>query len=255
MTQAFSVPNPLAAATLPTVLPPPQQPPLQMAPGRLELADELSPVARRCLSGGVLAAHLLGGWALLQVDVVRQAVIEAAPMMVHLITPPDVPKPPPPPPPTAQLQKAPPAPAPLIVAAPMPAPAATSFVAPEPAPVPPAPVVAAPAPPAPAAPPVVAAPPAPKLIPANAVRYLAEPRMTVPVLSRRLGEQGIVYLRIVVDVRGVLKEVSVKKSSGFARLDQQALQDIRTARFAPQTENGQPIEWETTAPLSYELDQ
>lgn len=223
-------------------------------PGRPVAADELSPVARRCLSGGVLAAHLLGGWALLQVDAVRQAVIEAAPMMVNLIAQPDLPKPPPPPP-TPQVQKARPAPAPLIAAAPTPSPAAPSFVAPEPAPAPPAPLVTAPAPPAPPAPPVVAAPPAPKVIPANAVRYLAEPRMTVPVLSRRLGEQGIVYLRIVVDTRGQLKDVSVRKSSGFARLDQQALQDIRSARFAPQTENGQPIEWETTAPLSYELDQ
>ncbi|MBT9456614.1 MAG: energy transducer TonB [Burkholderiaceae bacterium] len=223
---------------------------------RLQPADEMSPSARRCLTGGVLAAHLLGGWALLQVDSVRQAVIEAAPMMVSLIAPTDVPKPvPPPPPPPQQIQKPHPAPAPLIAAAPTPAPAAPSFVVPEPAPAPPAPVATAPAPPAPPAPPVVAAPPAPKVIPANAVRYLAEPRMTVPVLSRRLGEQGIVYLRIVVDTRGVLKDASVKKSSGFARLDQQALQDIRSARFAPQTENGQPIEWETTAPLSYELDQ
>lgn len=230
--------------------------PFPVAPGLAASPDELSPAARRCLTGGVVAAHLLGGWALLQVEAVRQAVVEAAPMMVSLIVPPDRLKPPPPPPPlpTPPMRKSPPAPAPLIVAAPIPTPIAPSFVAPAPTPAPPAPPVAAPAPPAPPAPPVVAAPPTPKVIPAHAVRYLAEPRMTVPVLSRRLGEQGVVYLRIVVDARGQLKDVSVKKSSGFARLDQQALQDIRTARFAPQAENGQPIEWETTAPLSYELD-
>jgi len=192
---------------------------------------------------------------LLQVDAVRQAVIEAAPMMVSLIAPPDVPKPlPPPPPPPQQIQKPRPAPTPLIAAAPTPAPAAPSFVVPERAPMPPAPMVTAPAPPAPPAPPMVAAPPAPKVVPASAVRYLVEPKMTVPLLSRRLGEQGIVHLRIVVDTKGLLKEASVKKSSGFARLDQAALQEIRSARFVPQTENGQPVEWETTALMSYELD-
>ena len=97
------------------------------------------------------------------------------------------------------------------------------------------------------------APPAVKQIAPNAVRYVAEPRLTVPLLSRRLGESGIVHLRIVVDARGRLKDASVKKSSGFERIDAQALQDIRTARFAPYLENGQPLEWETTALLSYEL--
>ena len=32
-------------------------------------------------------------------------------------------------------------------------------------------------------------------------------------------------------------------------------QDIRSARFVPQTENGQAIEWEVIAPMSYEVDR
>ncbi len=79
--------------------------------------------------------------------------------------------------------------------------------------------------------------------------------MTWPLLSRRLGESGVAHLRIVVDTRGNLKEASLKKSTGFARLDQQALMDIRSARFAPYLENGQAVEWETIALLSYELDR
>ncbi len=185
---------PRAAAALPT--------PRITAPAPV---DELGPTARRVLTGGVLAAHVLGGWALLQVDAVRQAVIEAAPIMVSLIDAPAPPKPAPPP--------------------------------------------------APPAPPAQVAPAVPRQIPPSAVRYVVEPRLTVPLLSRRLGEQGLVHLRIVVDARGQLKEASLKKSSGFARIDQQALQDIRSARFAPYLDNGQPIEWETTALLSYELDR
>jgi len=218
-------------------------------------ADELGPVARRALAGGVLAVHLLGGWALLQVDAVRQAVVQAAPIMVSLIQPAEPPKPAPPPPPVPQPVKPRPTPAPLIAAAPVPAPQPPSFVAPAPE-LAPAPVAAvAPAPPAPPAPVVAAAqPPAPKQVPASALRYLVEPRTSVPVMSRRLGESGIVVLRVIVDAKGLLKEASIKKSSGFARLDQQALQDIRSARFVPQTENGQPIEVESSAAFSYELN-
>jgi protein TonB len=95
----------------------------------------------------------------------------------------------------------------------------------------------------------------PKQLPPSAVRYLREPSLTVPLQSRRLGESGVVHLRIVVDAQGQLKEVSLKKSAGFTRLDQQALHDIRTARFAPYLENGRAIEWETTALLSYESEK
>lgn len=203
----------------------------------------------------MLAAHLVGGWALLQIDAVRQAVVEAAPIMVSLIAPPEKKAPPPPPPapvvPQPKKVLA-PTPVPLIAAAPTPDAAPSSFVAPPPPPVA-QPVVVAAAPEQPAAPPAPA--PAPlKQVPPGAVRYLTEPRMSVPLLSKRLGESGTVVLRIVVDVRGHLKHATVRKSSGFERLDKQALLEIRTARFVPQTENGQPVEWETLAPMAYELE-
>jgi periplasmic protein TonB len=133
-------------------------------------------------------------------------------------------------------------PAPTLVAAALPTP--TPAVAP--AEQAPAPVVQQVAPPA---------APAIKRLPASAVRWLKEPRMTVPLLSKRLRESGIVHVRVVVDVNGLPREVSLAKSSGFSRLDEQALQDIRTARFVPYAENGQPIEWEVIAPMSYEVDR
>ena len=64
-----------------------------------------------------------------------------------------------------------------------------------------------------------------------------------------------VIIKDQVDVNGMPKDITLAKSSGFARLDEQALQDMRSARFAPQTENGQPIEWEVIAPMSYEVDR
>lgn len=223
----------------------------------LTRSDVLPTWARRGLTGGVVLVHLLGVWALMQVDAVRQVVLQTAPIMVDLISPPAPPPPlpPPPAPPQRALQKPRPADPPLIAAAPSPT-QAPAFVSP-PEPVAPQAVAVA-SPPAPGPVQVAPPPPAPpalKQVPAGAVRYLVEPKLVVPLLSRRAGEQGLVHLRVVVDARGQLREASVKKSSGFARLDNQALIDIRSARFAPQTENGQPVEWETTALLSYELDQ
>ena len=225
-------------------------------------ADVLSPGARKLLTGGVLAAHVIGGWALLQIDSVRHAVVEVVPIMVSLVAaagPPSRPLllPPLPTPLPAPPQKyvSAPAPTPLIAAAPTPSPASPDFVAAVvtlPLPVPPGvtTAVAAPTPqPAPPPPPSML-----KQVPASAVRYLLEPKMSVPLLSRRLGESGTVLLRIVVDVRGHLKDATLHKSSGFARLDGQALQDIRSARFVLQTDNGLPIEWETLAAMAYELD-
>ena len=75
--------------------------------------DALGPGARRVLVGSMLGAHLLAGWALLQVPAVREAAAEMAPMMVDLIAPtPEAPKPSPPPQPRP---KTPPPPAPVLL--------------------------------------------------------------------------------------------------------------------------------------------
>lgn len=216
--------------------------------------DELGPNGRRALIGGVVAAHIVGGWALLQLDVVRDAVKEVVPvMMVDMIAPPEPPKPEQPPPPAPQPKRMAPAPAPIIAAAPTPTPAPASFVVPAPEPAPPQPVNVVPAPPAPPAPQPTAMAQVIKQVPPSAVRYVKEPDMHFPLLSRRAKESGTVVLRITVDVNGRLKDAWVQKSSGFERLDQQALQDMRSARFAPQMEDGKPVEWQTLAPLAYDL--
>lgn len=221
-------------------------PPLPPARG-----DEMGPLGRRVLVGGVVAAHLVGGWALMQLDAVRQAVAQVVPvLMVDLIVPPEAP---PPPPPAAPRRIA-PAPAPVIAAAQTPVAAPAPFVAPPPEPLPP-PVSITPAPPAPPAA-ITApspAPVAPRQIAPSAVRYVKLPELNFPALSKRARESGTVVLRITVDMSGRLKDASVHRSSGFERLDQAALSDIRSARFAPYLEDGKAVEWQTLAPLAYEL--
>ena len=212
------------------------------------------PRSRRLLLIGIAALHLLGLWGLSQVQDLRRTVAQVAPVVVRLVAPAEPPKPRPAPPIALPEMKA---PALTLVDPPLIAVAAAPA---------PAPVVAALPPPPPAPTPVqttaalvmpVMPPPAPAIrqIPASAVRYLKEPRMTVPLMSKRLRESGVVQLRVVVDVRGQPREITLAKSSGFARLDEQALLDMRSARFVPYTENGQPVEWEVIAPMSYEVDR
>ena len=217
--------------------------------------DELGPNGRRALIGGVVAAHIVGGWALLQLDVVRDAVKDVVPvMMVDMIAPAERPKPEPPPPVPQPKRMAPaPAPAPIIAAAPTPTPAPPTFVAPEPVPAPPQPVNVAPAPPAPPAPQPTPMAQVIKQIPPSAVRYVKEPPYDYPLLSKRAKEQGTVVLRITVDANGHLKEAFIHKSSGFERLDQAALQSIRKALFVPYMENGKAIEVQALAPIDYSL--
>lgn len=237
---AFVTPAPSAAPVRHAVATP--QPSYVEAAGRAR---------QRVLALGIVVLHLLGLWGLSQMQDVRRAVAGVAPVVVRLVVPADPVKPRPAPPVAAPRLTA---PAPLLIEAPVIAVAATPA---------PAALVATLAPPAPAAAPatpapvavVAPAPPALKQVPPSAVRYLREPRMTVPLMSRRLKESGVVHLRIVVDVRGQPREIALARSSGFARLDEQALQDMRSARFVPQTENGQPVEWEVIAPMSYEVDR
>jgi len=226
----------------------------------LSRAGEVGPLERRALVFAVGLAHVAGAWGLLQVEAVRAAVRDVAPLVVDWVALPTPPLPPPPaPPPPTPRQAPPPVPAPVLAAPapPVPAPAPEPFTvpAPPPEPAPAPPVAAVPAPPAPPLPPApLPAPLARKVVPATAVQYLHLPPVEVPRLSRRAGESGTVWLRVIVDVRGLPLSVTLQRSSGHARLDEQALWAMRQARFKPHTENGQPVELEVTAPIEYTLE-
>lgn len=211
-------------------------------------ADELPPSARRLLTVGVLLLHVGGVWGLLQVESVREAAREAAPLLVDLIAPAPVPPPPRPPEPV-RIKRPPP---PLVTAAPTPIPSTSHFVAEPP---PPEPVAAAPVEAPPAAPPAPApAAPAVVRVSASALQYLVQPPVEVPRMSRRLGESGTVLVRVVVDMNGAPRVVALHKSSGFARLDEQAVGAMRAARFKPCSRDGVAFECEAIAGIAYELE-
>jgi periplasmic protein TonB len=74
--------------------------------------------------------------------------------------------------------------------------------------------------------------------------YRGNPLPVYPAMSRRLGEQGVVVLRVLIDANGRAVDVQIQRSSGSGRLDQAALEAIREWRFVPARRGGKPVpEW------------
>ncbi len=196
-----------------------------------------------------VALHLAAVAALLQLDAVRKPLLEAIPVMVDLITPPDVKPPPDPPkvlPPKPRPVERKPEPQPPRRAA-----EAPSLLATE-SPASPGPVVAAPPPqaePAPAA----AAPPS-VVPPSFNAAYLRNPPPAYPALSRRRGEKGTVVLRVHVSRQGAAEEVQVRTSSGSAALDEAALEAVRQWRFVPARQGGEPVAAWVLVPIVFKLE-
>jgi protein TonB len=107
--------------------------------------------------------------------------------------------------------------------------------------------------PAPEAPP---APPPPPVVSAARfdAAYLQNPRPNYPPLSRRLGEEGKVLLKVRVTAEGQPAAVDLEKSSNFERLDDAARQVVARWRFVPARRGDEPIEATVIVPIVFRLD-
>lgn len=120
----------------------------------------------------------------------------------------------------------------------------------------------APTPPAPAAPPKAAAPapaptPAPAIdpnVPKN-VRHLtcSGTPPDYPAMSRRRGETGTVVIQFIVGTDGAVESATVKKSSGFPRLDDAARAAALASPCTPYMEGGQAVKAITERPYNFSL--
>lgn len=213
------------------------------------------------VAGGVVLLHLAALWAL-QGGLLRRAVevIVPAQVLTEFITPTPVPRPPEPRPPQRPLQPPPPrtatpqtaAPAPAVQAQPVamadmaPAPTAPTGVVQAPA-APPIPVAAAATP--------VAPPAAPKIVlPSTDADYLNNPRPAYPPLSRRLGEQGKVIVRVLIGADGTAQRAEIRSSSGFERLDQAALATVLKWRYVPGRRDGVAEAMWFNVPIQFVLE-
>lgn len=84
--------------------------------------------------------------------------------------------------------------------------------------------------------------------------YLDNPRPAYPAMSRRLGEEGRVLLRVLVGGEGRAREVQLKESSGFARLDQAAREAVLRWRFVPARRGGEAVEGWVLVPVGFALN-
>lgn len=85
--------------------------------------------------------------------------------------------------------------------------------------------------------------------------YLDNPPPDYPALSRRLGEQGRVVLRVYVTPHGRASEVHIERSSGHARLDRAATDTVGRWRFVPAARNAEPVGAWVLVPISFVLKQ
>ena len=70
------------------------------------------------------------------------------------------------------------------------------------------------------------------------VAYLVQPAPHYPPESRRIREQGLVMLRVLIDESGHAKAVEIYKSSGHPRLDEAARAAVARAIFKPYVDGG-----------------
>lgn len=93
----------------------------------------------------------------------------------------------------------------------------------------------------------------PKLV--SAVEYVREPAPRYPPQSRRLREQGLVVLRVVIDERGTAQSIEIETSSGHERLDDAAREAVARAAFRPYVEDGAPRRALVLIPIEFALNR
>lgn len=207
------------------------------------LSDNSQATSNTLILTGVVLLHVLGlVWAAQQLSITEPAV--TPPSVVGVLVapepktapPPPKPEPKPVPPPPKPEPKPVPKPTPKPVPKPTPRPEPAREVAPEPVP------QTAPSVPTPPAPAVQQAAPAPEETPVPVTpprtdaAHLNNPAPQYPSLSRRLGEQGRVMLDVYILPDGSVGEIKLNKSSGFPRLDNAALQAVKTGSTCPPKE-------------------
>jgi TonB family protein len=79
--------------------------------------------------------------------------------------------------------------------------------------------------------------------------------LVYPIDSRRLGEQGRVYVGIVVGATGCVMKASVYGSSGYERLDRAAVKHALGMRYLPAERDGKPIDTVCVIPVNFVLNQ
>jgi len=198
---------------------------------------------------GIAAAHV-GIFALLASLDVIPLPAPLATLMVHIV--------PPAAPPTPEITPPRPQPVerkPLPRPQPVPRPQAPTLAAQTAAPSPAAEVPAFKEAPPPAAPAPAPAAPAPAAITQARfdADYLQNPPPAYPALSRRMGEEGKVVLRVFVEPSGRPSQIEIKTGSGSPRLDQAAQEAVWRWKFVAARRGDEVIGAWVLVPIVFNL--
>jgi protein TonB len=85
------------------------------------------------------------------------------------------------------------------------------------------------------------------------VAYLVQPAPHYPPESRRIREQGLVILRVLIDESGHAKAVEIYRSSGHPRLDEAARAAVARAIFKPYVDGGIARSAAAIVPVEFSL--
>ena len=85
--------------------------------------------------------------------------------------------------------------------------------------------------------------------------YLKNPAPPYPALSRRMGEEGKVILRVTVNAQGAADNVEIKTSSGSARLDESAQRTVKSWKFIPAKRGDVAVQSIVLVPIIFKLEQ
>jgi protein TonB len=91
-------------------------------------------------------------------------------------------------------------------------------------------------------------------LPSSEAQGLNNPKPAYPRVSRRLNEQGQVVIRVFVAADGLPQQGEIKTSSGFDRLDQEALRTVMRWRFVPGQRLGTPEAMWFNVPVNFVLE-
>ena len=209
------------------------------------------------IASAVLMFHVFAIWAL-QTGLLMRAVEVVVPVEVlaQIMEPPKPMSPKSPPidaPPPETVKKPVTKPEPVTQVAP------TLLAVPDAVPTPNAPSVqpiVQPAPYEPAVPVAAVTTPAPARItlPSSDADYLSNPKPTYPAMSKRLGEQGRVVVRVLIGADGLPQKTELRQSSGFDRLDDAALATVMKWRYVPGKRDGIAEAMWFNVPITFRLE-
>lgn len=83
--------------------------------------------------------------------------------------------------------------------------------------------------------------------------YLTNPKPPYPRQSRRLGEEGVVRLRVHVGPEGQVLQIEIKQGSGYPRLDNSALETVANWHFVPARRGTTPVASWVVVPIVFSL--